>query len=91
MKEKSKIDNAIAKIAFTLQDDYDLYLYVLTPEEEENEKNEIERARNYLASNNIAYDAVFKHHERLINIIPKPIRFIDRPHFKAVETEDLPF
>lgn len=89
MKNSAAIREAIETLSFTLNNDYDLYFYTLNSEEEFAEKQKIEEARNYLVENGVAYDAAFKHYERQKNIEPEPIRFIDKVHFKAVESDQL--
>jgi len=89
MKNSAVICEAINTLAFTLSDDYDLYLYTLTTKEEVAEKQKLEEARNYLFENGVAYDAAFKHYERRNNREPEPIRFVDKVHFKAVESDQL--
>ena len=84
------IREAINKIAFALNDSYDLYLYCLTEEEEIKEADEIEEAWQVLNQNNIDSFAIQKHIDREANVIPEPIRFIDRA-FHKVETDELPF
>lgn len=90
MTRSDKIRDAIAEVAFTLHQEYEFYLYNLTPEEKKQELTNAEEARNFLAENDIAYDAVLKHIERSDNIEPYPVRFIDRQPIR-VETDELPF
>ena len=85
-----KIRNAIATVAFTLNQEYELYMYCLTQEEKAQQLNDVEEARNFLVENGIAYDAAFKHAERVQNTDPCPVRFIDR-RLKPVEIDELPF
>ena len=85
------IDDAISIVAYSENEEYKLYLCFLDDLEIRKEVNDLNKARKILAENNIGNKAIAKHIERQKNKIPEPVRFIDRIHFKAVDTDELPF
>ncbi len=88
--KKYTVDEAIRKIAFTLSDSYNLYLYVLDPNETIEEENQVAEAWKALRQHSIGNDAIQKHIDREANIMSDPVRFIDRHRFVAIDTDDLP-
>lgn len=87
---KNAIDTAMSNAWFSLSDDYEMYLFILTSEERANERRVVANAWKTLAKNGLGMTEVQKHIKRLDNSAPAPVRFIDR-HFAACETDELPF
>lgn len=87
------VANAIATIDFTLDGEYDFFCYHLTEEEMEDEKKLVAEAWKILDEKGIVFDKTVhdKREARWKNIMPVPVRFIDRERFTAVETDELPF
>lgn len=85
------IDDAISIVAYSKSGEYNLYFYVLDDPERIKEIDKLYKARKVLKKNNIGNECVAKHIERQKNKIPEPVRFIDRIHLKAVDTDELPF
>ena len=89
--DKVDIDEAIDIAAKELHQDWQFYLFCLSPEEETEAVQEIKDALKTLKQYGISNDAIAKHRFRKDNKEDPPIRFIDRPHFIRVETDELPF
>lgn len=86
------IREAMNILSFALfSEDYEMYLYGLFPEEIIQEKKDIETAWAVVENYGLGWNEIKKHWERYNNIAPDPVRFIDRPPFIAVETDQLPF
>ena len=88
---KNIIDTAMSTVWFSLSDDYELYLYSLTPAEEFNERRIVADAWKTLAENGLGMTEVQKHIDRLGATAPATVRFIDRARFAACEEDELPF
>ena len=88
--KKQLIEKAIRAAWFSLSEDYALYLYNLTPEEEADEHQIVANAWKTLADNGMGFKEVQKHADRMDNSVPAPIRFIDRQRFATVEADELP-
>lgn len=86
------ISNAINKLFFVNSEDYQFYLSCLFANEEQEEKEEVEEALRVLEDAEIKFtdEILEKKRVRRNNIVPEPIRFIDR-QFKAVDIDELPF
>jgi len=85
------IREAIEKIAFVEYGDYEFYFDNLFMDERFEECKEVREAKKLLRLHGITDDDVKKHYNRQRNVMPKPVRFIDRPHFFMIDTDDLPF
>jgi len=86
------IREAIAKIAFVEHsDDYALYFDDLFMDERIEECEEVREAKKLLKLHGITDKDVKKHSDRQSNIVPEPVRFIDRPRLIKIDTDDLPF
>ena len=87
------VANAMAIIHFTMDGEYDFYCYHLTEEEMEDEKKRVASAWKVLDEKGIVFDKTVhnKREARWKNIMPAPVRFIDRERFTAVEVDELPF
>lgn len=85
------INDAISIVAYSKNEEYELYLCFLDNLEIRKEVNDLKKARKVLAENNIGDEPIAKHIERQKNKIPEPVRFVDRIHLKAVDTDELPF
>lgn len=87
------ISAAIDKLFFVECGDYLFYLDCLSDNEIYEEREEVEEARKTLADAGITLtdDLLAKKKARRANYVPEPIPFIDRPHFIAIETDELPF
>lgn len=86
---KYEIDSAIATASRVFENDYALYVYCLSDTEAIEEKEEVEEAFKVLEKYGITNEDVRKHNERINNVVPEPVPFINRPH--PVETDELPF
>lgn len=86
------VSAAINKLFFVNSEDYPFYLSCLFANEEEEEKEEVEEALHTLEEVGIKFtdEILEKKRVRRNNIVPAPIRFIDR-QFKAVDIDELPF
>ena len=89
--DKENIDFAINMLAFQKTVDYEFYLSVLTPAEEEREAEDIKTAKDTAKRYNITDEDIEKHCRRELNVVCEPVRFINKPRFTAVETDELPF
>jgi hypothetical protein len=87
------ISAAIDKLFFVASEDYPFYLDCLFGNEVHEEEEEVSEARKTLANAGIKLtdELLAKKKARRANVVPEPTRFIDRPHFKAVEIDELPF
>ena len=85
------IREAISTKASSLDAEYGFYLYHLDENELAKEQDEQRKAEAVLAVNNIGIEAIIKHVNRKKNVVPEPTRFIDRPHFIAIDIDNLPF
>lgn len=85
------ISEAITTLSFYICGDWNFYIYSLTDKELAEEMQDINEAWKVLDENNIPVSAVRKHWQRHENRVAPPVRFIDRPHFIAVEDDELPF
>ena len=86
------LSNAIDKLFFVECGDYPYYLDCLFGVEIYEEQEEVDKARAVFAESGLDLDEVLaKKKARRANYVPEPIPFIDRPHFVAVETDELPF
>lgn len=72
------INKAIFAVSFALSDNYELYLSELTPAERADEEQIVAEAWNAIKENGLGLAEVKKHMDRLGNIVPASIRFIDR-------------
>ena len=85
------LSQAIDKLFFVECGDYPYYLDCLWGEEIYEEQEEVDEARQVFSESGLDLDEVLaKKKARYANVVPEPIRFIDRC-FKAVETDELPF
>lgn len=91
LEMKYEIDQAVAVAARCISEDYAFYVSCLPSEEELEEAEEVRDAWVTLSEYGITLADLQKHTTRQVNKPEEPIRFIDRPHFVAIETEDLPF
>ena len=84
---------AIDKLFFVECDDYQFYLACLFNNEIYEEQEEVDEAKKTLADTGIELtdEILAKKKARKANFVPEPIPFINRPHFTAVETDELPF
>jgi len=89
--DKKDIDFAINVLAFQKAVDYELYLSVLTPAEEEKETKDVKTAKDTAKRYNITDEDIEKHCRRELNVVYEPMRFIDKPHFVAIDEDELPF
>lgn len=87
------VSQAIDKLFFVNCGDYEFYLYNLVGNEYYEELEEVKEAMKTLedAGIKLTDEILAKKKERSSNRVPEPIPFIKRPHFKAVETDELPF
>jgi len=87
------ISSAIDKIYYSTTEEYEFYLFCLWNNELVEEEEELKEAYEVLSEAGISYTAEITNKKSLRekNVVPKPILFIDRPHFFAVETDELPF
>ena len=88
------VSDAIDRIHVTTTEDYEFYLSCLDNNELVEEHEELKEAYKILAEAGIEYtkEIANKKYVREKNVVPEPVRFIDRQHFaKAIETDDLPF
>lgn len=87
------ISAAINKLFFVECGDYPFYLDCLFGNEIYEEQEEVDEARKTLADAGIELtdEILAKKKTRRANYVPEPIPFINRPHFKAIETDELPF
>ena len=87
------VSAAINKLVFVMSEDYPFYVDCLFGNEIREEEEEVNEARKALAEAGIELtdEILAKKKARRANVVPEPTRFIDRPHFKAVETDELPF
>lgn len=86
------LSNAIDKLFFVECGDYMYYLDCLFDEEVYEEQEEVKEARAVFAESGLDLDEVLaKKKARRANYVSEHIPFIDRPHFVAVETDELPF
>lgn len=76
--KKEMINKAIFAVSFSISDNYELYLSELTPAERADEDQIVANAWNMLKENGLGLAEVKKHMDRLGNIVPTSIRFIDR-------------
>ena len=90
-KNKKVIDVAIKTAAMPLNSDWLLYLDCLSRQEMEATLTIVKHALGVVFAYGLSYEDVVKHHKRQQNKIDEPVKFIDRPHFIAVETDELPF
>jgi len=90
-KNKKIIDIAIKTAAMPMASDWLLYLDCLSGQETEATLTVVKHALQVIFAYGLTYADVEKHHKRQQSKTDEPIRFIDRPHFIAVETEELPF
>lgn len=88
---KYEIDNAIRTASRVLAEDFGLYMSCLSNEEELEEAVELKDAFVTLNRYGIPMEDVQLHHKRQLDKPAEPIPFIKRPHFVAVETDELPF
>jgi len=91
--KKEEIQKAMDKIQWFLSKDYGFYLYHLDPEEVAEEEESIAAAWKTLKKYDIAFtkETFDKRQCREDNREKRPVRFIDRPHFKYVDIDELPF
>jgi len=87
------ISAAIDKLFFVASEDYSFYLDCLFGNEIHEEEEEVNEARKTLSDAGIELtdEILAKKKARRANRVPEPIPFINRPHFKAIETNELPF
>lgn len=85
------IREAIETLAFRKFGDWGFYVDNLFSDEFIEEMERVKEAEALCKLVGITDDDIRKHWERQNNVMPNPVRFIDRLHFKAVETDDLPF
>lgn len=88
---KHKIDNAIKVASRVLSEDFGLYMSCLSNEEELEEAVKLKDAFITLNRYGVPMEDVLLHYKRQLDKPFEPIPFIDRPHFTAVETDELPF
>jgi hypothetical protein len=92
VERKMTLTQAIDKLFFVESVDYLYYLDCLWGREVHEEQEELDEAKRIFSESGLDLDEVLaKKKVRYANRIPEPIRFIDRPHFIAIETDDLPF
>ena len=86
------INEAMEHLCFFLfNDEWEFYMYNATEKEEDEENEILVKAFETVESIGIGINEIHKHYVRQGNKMPEPKRFIDKPHFIPVDTEDLPF
>ena len=85
------IREAIEIVSFSMFGDYDFYLSNLFYDERIEEEKEMTEAQKVIDHNKTTIKDLEKHWNRMNNVVPEPVKFIDRPHFITVETDELPF
>lgn len=85
------IRGALDILSFFMYGEWEFYTSVLDSDEIMEEEKKVHDAWIILDENNIDELAIRKHYDRANNRVTEPVRFIDRPHFVAVEVEELPF
>ena len=82
---------AMEKVCFSIFGDYAFFLYHLDSEEIAEEEIKLMEAWSIINAYEINFVGLLKHWKRQSNKPHDSVRFIDRPHFIAVETNQLPF
>lgn len=85
------IREAINKVTFFIFGDYDFYLSNLFFDEKLEEQEEMKKAWRVLDHNAISITDLKKHWDRINNIVPAPVRFVDRIPPRECKLGDLPF
>lgn len=87
------VRNAIAKIMYSMSEEYEFWLDCLETHEMREEIEELKEAYEIVSEHNIVVtkEMVEKRKTRALNRVPEPVRFIDRPHFIPVDVDELPF
>ena len=85
------IREAIETLAFKRFGDWKFYVDNLFTDEFIEEMENVKEAETLCKLCGITDDDIRKHWERQNNVVYNPVRFVDRVHFKSVETDDLPF
>ena len=91
MNKKQEIDFAISIMAFVLYGDYDAFMYLCDDEQAERMNEHRKRASMFIRKHNISDKEIEKHFLRSFNEPNTLIRFIDKPHFIAIDPDKLPF